>query len=484
VILVQGAGALVGQDMGREDYVRGALILLTASFALGQTQVDLKSQSKNIDFSGASAVKPVPVGTALPATCSSGGMFFKSDALPGSNLYGCVAANTWTLQGGATAGADFTDFRGSATATVFTVESGRVNFSVNGLPVVLTLGPATITRTGGSDTGNIWVYADYNAGSPVLRCAGGSGINLANYGVSSGFAGSACTTGSAFPANSIPLVRVDVDAGLIQPPVDHRGLLSRDPVLAGAGLTLMGNVLSVSGGAGTPGGVKRVTYAGLPGCSSTELNTEFLFTDGVGLAAHCDGISYAYFYHQQPVVLPGAVSGFTKVNNAGAQDITNDQGGLYVHAEPSSGNNLVTAVKALGGATDIRVAVVFGSGGGDLNACGLVLTDGTAASDKVTMFGRQAQSGGWVSQILNYSSYTVDVGGTQRAVADSGSPVWLRVVIGSGNHTFYVSGDGGRSWEQVGSQAEYETATHYGVGCDAQGVTSGAGMLVVSLLAQ
>jgi hypothetical protein len=230
--------------------------------------------------------------------------------------------------------------------------------------------------------------------------------------------------------------------------------------------------------------VKRIAYAALPSCSQAELNSEYLFTDGVGISAHCNGTSHAYFYSDQPIVLPGEVSSFTKVNATGGRDVMNDQGGLYVRAESSGGDNLVTALKSLAGATDVRAAVVFGSPGGDFNSCGLVLADGVTSGSKVTLFGRQAQSGQWRSQVMNYSSYTADAGSTQQAVATAGAPVWLRAVVSGGNHEFYVSVDGGRTWELSGTQAAYETATQYGVGCDARGATTAAGMLVVSLSAQ
>ena len=43
---------------------------------------------------------PLASGTTLPATCYVGQGFFKTDAAPGSNLYGCTATDTWTIQGG------------------------------------------------------------------------------------------------------------------------------------------------------------------------------------------------------------------------------------------------------------------------------------------------------------------------------------------------------------------------------------------------
>lgn len=40
------------------------------------------------------------LSSAMPATCKAGDIYFQTDATAGSNLYGCTAANTWTLMGG------------------------------------------------------------------------------------------------------------------------------------------------------------------------------------------------------------------------------------------------------------------------------------------------------------------------------------------------------------------------------------------------
>jgi hypothetical protein len=69
-----------------------------------QTQIDLRTQAKNIDFSAANATRPIKTGTVLPAACVARDMFFKTDAQAGENLYGCTAANTWSVQGGIPAG--------------------------------------------------------------------------------------------------------------------------------------------------------------------------------------------------------------------------------------------------------------------------------------------------------------------------------------------------------------------------------------------
>jgi hypothetical protein len=68
--------------------------------AWSQTAIDLRTQGKNVDFSGSASTRPVKTGTVLPAVCKTGDLFFKSDAAAGQNLYGCVAANSWVQASG------------------------------------------------------------------------------------------------------------------------------------------------------------------------------------------------------------------------------------------------------------------------------------------------------------------------------------------------------------------------------------------------
>lgn len=65
----------------------------------GQTRVDLRNQSKQVDFTTAISTRPLKLGTILPPTCTTGELFFNSGAPAGSNLYGCAATNTWILEG-------------------------------------------------------------------------------------------------------------------------------------------------------------------------------------------------------------------------------------------------------------------------------------------------------------------------------------------------------------------------------------------------
>jgi hypothetical protein len=54
----------------------------------------------SLDAGSADSTTPWKIGTAPPGTCTTGAAFFDTDATAGSNVYGCTATNTWTLEGG------------------------------------------------------------------------------------------------------------------------------------------------------------------------------------------------------------------------------------------------------------------------------------------------------------------------------------------------------------------------------------------------
>jgi hypothetical protein len=76
--------------------------LLAINILPAQTAVDLRAQSRNIDFSTAAATRPFKTGASLPATCSTGESYFNTDAPAGKNLFVCAATNTWTQLTGLT----------------------------------------------------------------------------------------------------------------------------------------------------------------------------------------------------------------------------------------------------------------------------------------------------------------------------------------------------------------------------------------------
>lgn len=77
------------------------LILALASMAFGQTTINGdRAITGAWDASGATASKPIPMGTSVPATCAVGEHYFKTDATAGKNIYACTATNTMTQMSG------------------------------------------------------------------------------------------------------------------------------------------------------------------------------------------------------------------------------------------------------------------------------------------------------------------------------------------------------------------------------------------------
>ena len=76
-----------------------------AGMAGGQTKVDLRTETKSVDFSAATATRPLQTGTLLPSTCLIGELFYKTNGTPGSNIYGCTATDNWTVQASGLVGA-------------------------------------------------------------------------------------------------------------------------------------------------------------------------------------------------------------------------------------------------------------------------------------------------------------------------------------------------------------------------------------------
>jgi hypothetical protein len=81
-------------------YARLMVFYWLVGSVAAQTQVDLRTQSKGIDFQAAPYTKPFRASTPLPGTCTPNELFFLTTAPAGSNVYACVATNTWALEAG------------------------------------------------------------------------------------------------------------------------------------------------------------------------------------------------------------------------------------------------------------------------------------------------------------------------------------------------------------------------------------------------
>jgi co-chaperonin GroES (HSP10) len=94
-------------DRWKIDSATGNLVSLSTGGITGVTGT--------VDFSGSAHALPakVGIGAAKPLTCTVGEQYFASDATAGQNLFGCTAANAWTVQGGGGGGG------GGSIASVF-----------------------------------------------------------------------------------------------------------------------------------------------------------------------------------------------------------------------------------------------------------------------------------------------------------------------------------------------------------------------------
>jgi hypothetical protein len=220
--------------------------LVAAMAASGQTQVDLRTQARNVDFSGASSTRPTRTGNTLPSACTVGELFFKLNAAPGQNLYACTSANVWTVivgSGGGggggggsapTTAGQLLDFAVTRTSgTQLSIAAGCTGFtpcSVRFGNRVDTFTQGAVATLSGSGTGMAFVYVSgagvltvgYNAPIAVSCSAGCTAVN----GI------------TAFPNDSIPLAIWSANAGLwdAEGGVDFRGFLSTKPIATGTGL--------------------------------------------------------------------------------------------------------------------------------------------------------------------------------------------------------------------------------------------------------
>ena len=213
------------------------LALLAGVFVLAggplraQTQVDLKTQTRNVDFSAASTTKPVKAGTALPATCTPGELFFKTNAAPGGNLYLCTALNTWT-QSGISSASQATDFLVTAQGASATIQCTVCRYGIGEKTFVVSsnLSASALTGSGGSAT--VFFYLN-PTGTPQFGYDGTTvtGATL------TGLAGQTPIT--SFPGDSIPLATCAVAANQFTACTDFRAVYRRSVAVAGNGIVVL-----------------------------------------------------------------------------------------------------------------------------------------------------------------------------------------------------------------------------------------------------
>lgn len=215
--------------MSRIRLFVSAVLMAAALFA--QTQVDLRTQGKSVDFSAVSSTRPVKTGTILPASCAVGELFFKSNAAAGQNLYACHAQNSWSLTAATAQTGQLVDLSvvrlsgaslqigGSCVITApCNVRIGNTTYSI--------VSPAQVTLQNG--TGVALVYISANGIVTV-----GHNVTLT---CDSGCQAVAGVT--AFPTDSIPLATWTATSGQwdVGGHVDRRSFQSTKNLVAGIGL--------------------------------------------------------------------------------------------------------------------------------------------------------------------------------------------------------------------------------------------------------
>src|ERR1700676_4506922 len=88
------------QNMKLLKVVRySSIALALAAIGSAQTQIDLRTQGKSVNFSAASSTLPSQTGPVLPVACQVGATFILTTTLAGQNWYICTSVNHWTVQG-------------------------------------------------------------------------------------------------------------------------------------------------------------------------------------------------------------------------------------------------------------------------------------------------------------------------------------------------------------------------------------------------
>ncbi|MGA3044952.1 MAG: hypothetical protein ABSF54_29600, partial [Bryobacteraceae bacterium] len=159
------------------DSATGNLVSLSTGGIAGVTGT--------VDFSGGAHTLPAKAGPGAgkPPACTVGEQYFATDAAAGQNVFGCTAANTWTLEGGGSGGGAVSSIFGRTGA--ITAASGDYNLSQ--------IAGGALSSTGGTiynsaGTGNTQVViqnsssqAANGAGSVIWKNNAGSNMAFINW---------------------------------------------------------------------------------------------------------------------------------------------------------------------------------------------------------------------------------------------------------------------------------------------------------------
>ena len=221
--------------MNRSTIIVLSGLLLGCAVGSAQTLLNLRDQARNADFSNSMHTKPMKTGTVLPAVCTVGEMYFKTDAPDGKNLYGCTADNVWSLQAdGAQEDKEFAVTSSGPELIVgpecSVTEPCRARF---GNTVYKMSNPGTATITGGSGSGVAKLYL--SSTGVMLSIPSNAGLTV----TASGLTVESVSTPSV-PSTGIPLADIAISSGSWGAISDQQAVLSTVPLIAGSGIIVSG----------------------------------------------------------------------------------------------------------------------------------------------------------------------------------------------------------------------------------------------------
>lgn len=268
-------------------YIVGVLSL--SKECLSQTKINLKSQSNTVDFENALYTKPLRIVAALPATCQPGELIYLSTASQGNNIYGCVAANIWALQGGLAAGPAGAWLSSNGN----TVQWVGLNGDLSGTPAALQVSglrnrPVSATAPTTSQVlswdGLIWKPVTLNGAAGTVTVKNGT-ITVGTQGVISYIAGTGIVNAISMQAGELR-VQQDIDTAVVMLKSDFQNgaLVS---CIATATANAYSCALNPALSAYTPG-MRILFQAGASNTGAATLNINGLGAVGVRRA---DGIT-------------------------------------------------------------------------------------------------------------------------------------------------------------------------------------------------
>jgi hypothetical protein len=232
-----------------------AVLTTTGAVAVAQTRIDLSTQSKNVDFTQATATRPLKAGPSVPTSCLQGEMFFNVSAIPGQNLNICVSNNSWVqlpASSGTGVGTSPSPTSTSALTDLAVTQTGaqvlvigqncslaapcNIRFGTRTFPIINSV--TTTLSAGAGNTGMVFIYATVQGAQAMISAGSTMPLTVSCSPASPNF-GCAYTAGlTQFPPDSIPLATWTATAGVFDLTglVDWRAFLSTKSVIGGIGI--------------------------------------------------------------------------------------------------------------------------------------------------------------------------------------------------------------------------------------------------------